>query len=502
MSTSRSSTPRRRARRSPFRQSLSPSRARTTLRTSPTSKSPRGRAAADVERDVTVVVKAFERPDCLRRLVASIRRFYPQIAILVVDDSASPLDPVPEGVTRYFHLPYDSAGHGGGRNFGLRHVETDYVLFCDDDMVFGRKTDLRKMLRALETTRFDVVSCSWMDHDPWTGVRLGANRFEGTLEIADGVLVHRYGATRGTIDGLPVFDVVHQFFMARRGRLGDDPWDPEVRFVEHAELFLSFKERGLLCTRLADVAVYHYPSRPVGYKEIHEAREPYVDAWFRKRGLERREFHGRQFRPVDRIVHVWPSSAAYQARRAARAGRRLVTEGRLRAGGAALLVAGLLVPGALGATITLGQGIGPWKLGQKYVKRPGLLKSVRHSGNVGPGCVAGPPTASRIDYYRTLRVSWRGPGAGKSPYLIDVATTRKGNRSGDGFVIGRSRLAAVRRAHPNGILSHPTATDRYRLSGSLVSVVRQVGSESWVSMLYWFDRRGVLIALETSTGGC
>jgi hypothetical protein len=173
---------------------------------------------ADVERDVTVLVKTVERPEALRRLVDSIRRFYPLIAVLVVDDSREPLDPLPEGITRYLHEPYNSLGSGPGRNFALRYAETEYVLFSDDDMVFGRRTDLGKMLRALEATRFDVVSCTWMDHDPSSGVALGPRRFEGTLDLVDRTLIHRFGATRGTVDDLPVFDIVHQFFLAQRDR--------------------------------------------------------------------------------------------------------------------------------------------------------------------------------------------------------------------------------------------------------------------------------------------
>ena len=74
-----------------------------------------------------------------------------------MDDSREPLDPVPDGISRYLHEPYNSLGSGPGRNFALRHAETEYVLFSDDDMVFGRKTDVGRMLRALETTAFDVV---------------------------------------------------------------------------------------------------------------------------------------------------------------------------------------------------------------------------------------------------------------------------------------------------------------------------------------------------------
>jgi GT2 family glycosyltransferase len=286
----------------------------------------------DVERDVTVVVKTFQRPDALRRLVASIRRFYPKIAVLVVDDSAEPFEPVPEGVTRYWHLPFDSLGVSAGRNFGLRHVETEYVLFCDDDMVFGRRTDLAKMLRTVLTTRFDVVSCMWMDHEPWRSIRRGYRRYEGTLEVADGALVHRLGATRGTVDGLPVFDIVHQFFVASTEVLGRDPYDARLKIgAEHIEFFLTIKERGLLCTRLPDVAVYHYPELPPDYQPFRANTAPSVQLLKETRGFDRHITIGRLFRPTDRVVYGLPSTAVSTGRRAVRVARRLVREGRVRA---------------------------------------------------------------------------------------------------------------------------------------------------------------------------
>jgi len=298
----------------------------------PSSRAVAGASGVDVERDVTVLVKTFQRPDALRRLVASIRRFYPSIAVIVVDDSAEPLEPVPAGITRYWHLPFDSLGVSAGRNFGLRHVETEYVLVCDDDMVFGRRTDLAKMVRALTTTRFDVVSCMWMDHEPWRSIRRGYRRYEGTLEIADGVLVHRLGATRGTVDGLPVFDVVHQFFVARAEVLGPEPWDARLKIGgEHDEFFLALKERGLLCTRLPDVVVYHYPELPLAYQAFRQNTAPYVQLFKEIRGFERRVTVGRLFRPTDQIVYGLPSTAAATGRRAARVARRLVREGRVRA---------------------------------------------------------------------------------------------------------------------------------------------------------------------------
>ena len=87
---------------------------------------------------------------------------------------------------------------------------------------------------------------------------------------------------------------------------------------------------------------------------------------------------------------------------------------------------------AAAGTVTLGRGLGPWKLGQRYVKRPGLVRSERYPGNSGAGCVAGLGSASRIDFYRAIRVAWhRGPSG--RPYLIDVATTRAGEGRPAGF---------------------------------------------------------------------
>jgi Glycosyl transferase family 2 len=425
--------------------------------------------------------------------VDSIRRYYPRIAVLVVDDSREPLDQVAKGITRYLHEPYNSLGSGPGRNFALRQAETEYVLFSDDDMVFGRRTDLAEMLRALETTHFDVVSCTWIDHDPSTGVTLGPRRFEGTLDLVDGTLVHRFGQARGEIDGLPVFDIVHQFFVARRDRLGENPWDPRMTPLDHTECFLRLKERGLLCTRLEDVVVDHRPLRPDSYWAVRGDTEHALRLWQDTRGFDRREFHGSQFRPLDRVRYRWPSTAAWMARRAGR---------RLSRASVALVAAAALafVPVATAATMIMGKGIDPWKLGQRYVQRPGVVRVERHPENNRPGCSLGPRSASRIEWYRGLRLSWRGLGADKGLHLIDVATTRQGDRTGDGLTVGRSRLAAVRRARPNGTLSY--SVDRYRLGRTLLTVVRSTGEESWISMLFWFDRRDVLVALETGESGC
>ena len=159
-----------------------------------------------------------------------------------------------------------------------------------------------------------------------------------------------------------------------------------------------------------------------------------------------------------------------------------------------------MVGGASAATLTIGRGVGVWRLGQHYAKRPGLVRTVVVRGNDGPGCVFGAGSASRIDYYRVIRTAWRSVGGKPGQYLIDVATMRAGDRSGDGFVIGSSSLGEVRRAHPDAVLGH--RRDRLALGAASLTRTRRAGKETFRALVYWFDAGGTLSALETYTGGC
>jgi GT2 family glycosyltransferase len=285
-----------------------------------------------LERDLTVVVKTFQRPEALRRLLGSIRRFAPALPVVVVDDSEEPLEPPPDGATRYLHRPFNSLGVSAGRNLGVGQVETPYTLICDDDMVLGRRTDLARMLRTAQETSFDVVSCRWLDHEPWRSIPRGYRRYEGTLDIRDGVLVHRLGATRGEIDGLPVFDIVHQFFVAPTDLLRTNPWDERFKVAgEHVDFFLRLKARAILCTRLPDAVVEHRPQLPPSYGSFRADTAADARRLNEIHGVDSQVTVGRLFTRSDRVVHELPGTVAATGRRAARVARRLVREGRLRA---------------------------------------------------------------------------------------------------------------------------------------------------------------------------
>jgi hypothetical protein len=165
-----------------------------------------------------------------------------------------------------------------------------------------------------------------------------------------------------------------------------------------------------------------------------------------------------------------------------------------------LIVAGLIVAGSAAAgTVTLGRGLPPWRLGQRYAVRSGLVRTERFPANAGPGCVPAVGSATQIDFYRGLRVAWRSD-AHKHLYLIDVATSRTGDRSADGFVIGVATRGSVHRRHSGAQSAYGNGP--LALGASSLTVLKRTGKETFDMLVYWFDARGVLTALEAFAGGC
>ena len=163
------------------------------------------------------------------------------------------------------------------------------------------------------------------------------------------------------------------------------------------------------------------------------------------------------------------------------------------------MVTGVGAGAAGAATITIGKGMPPWRLGQRYARRAGLVQSERFPVNAGPGCVPTVAAATRIDYYRGLRVAWRSGVDGRL-YLVDVATSRAGDRSGDGFAIAVSTRREVRARHPGGSFAY--GKGQFALGATSITLLRRTGQETFATLVYWFDARGVLTALEAFAGGC
>lgn len=212
----------------------------------------RRRRSADVQDRLTAVVKTFERPRLLRRLLASIRRGHPGLRVIVVDDSREPVELAEPGVD-VLALPFDS-GVSAGKNAGLAAVRTEYVVLLDDDFVLTRRSGLARAVGALdEHTEIDLVGGRVMDLPSRR-----SNDYRSSGLFPTDVAPKVPPGTR--IGGLPVLDKVANFYVARTTGIRSVGWDARLKRTDHTDFFT--RARGLLTTVYDDdLRCLHAPDR-------------------------------------------------------------------------------------------------------------------------------------------------------------------------------------------------------------------------------------------------
>ena len=186
--------------------------------------------------EITAVIKTFERPDKLGVLLKSIKRLYPTLHVIVVDDSEKPIQI--DGVEN-IHLSYDR-GVSEGRQAGLDAVKTKYVLNLDDDYIFTRKTDLMSSLNYLDNNiNVDIVAGRVIYLPYYTELEYLSNSLmkNNRSNLID----------KGTnIGGLIVYEKTANFWLGRTEKIKTLGWDKGLKRLDHADFFTRAK--GVLVT--------------------------------------------------------------------------------------------------------------------------------------------------------------------------------------------------------------------------------------------------------------
>jgi glycosyltransferase involved in cell wall biosynthesis len=185
---------------------------------------------------LTVVVKTFERPRLLDRLLASLRRRHPLLPVIVVDDSR---DPIPRPGVETVVLPFDQ-GVSAGKQAGLDRVGTELVTFLDDDFVATRHTDFGRAVAALDAHPVIDLVGGQVRHLP--RFRADDYRRSGVFPTTALPIL----PPGSEVGGLPVMDKVANFFVARTDRLRLVGWDPRIKRIDHTDFFT--RARGVLTT--------------------------------------------------------------------------------------------------------------------------------------------------------------------------------------------------------------------------------------------------------------
>lgn len=204
---------------------------------------------------VTIATKTFLRPHKLKVLLKSIREYYPDVTVIVADDSKKPLA-IKDDYVEYYTMPFGK-GWFAGRNLAISQVTTKYVLWVDDDFVFNEKTKIEVLVDVLEKTELDVVGGSVLGN---------VFQFRLLLEQSEGGdCLHKKPGWFQRLDGFPscvVTSGVVNFFLAHTERLLRVGFDPLLQRVAHSEFFIDGLG-SLLVGSCPDVVVGHQPHNPV-----------------------------------------------------------------------------------------------------------------------------------------------------------------------------------------------------------------------------------------------
>ncbi len=228
--------------------------------------------------DTTLLVKTCWRPAQCLRLVLSVRRWWPDMPVVVVDDTA------PGGVTdrpgleaagaRVFEFPDDS-GIGACYNWALQYaITTRWTIICDDDDRFD-SDDLEPWAELLAEDAAEVIGGQVHNER-----RALASRFVGRFEWrqAQGGRELWLRHYRPVPLAPAPCDYMPNFFIAATEALRRAPWDEAQKVCRHADWFLLAQRAGLRCVYCPQVTIIHDhgspPPSPPQYRRLRTGRYP------------------------------------------------------------------------------------------------------------------------------------------------------------------------------------------------------------------------------------
>lgn len=241
--------------------------------------------------DITVIVTSFNRPARLADFLLTARAFYPEVNIVVADNSddktsGEVLALCRKWGARAFMLPFN-VGISRARNAAISTVKTKYYLLCEDDFSFMDKTDVLKLRSVLETDpTFGLVAGNilYEDGDGEFANRLSLDVEHRHFEVIP--ISEKEKSWSETQDGVKYYraDYVYNFFLARTD--ANLTWDDDLKqSVEHIDFAIRMKMDGVWKAGVCpEVKIYHnYGNNTAEYNVFRKSIESW-EIFYKKTG--------------------------------------------------------------------------------------------------------------------------------------------------------------------------------------------------------------------------
>lgn len=194
-------------------------------------------------RDVTIIITAHKRPVALKQCLRSIRKYYPDVPVIVVTDAelTNPaIKAIHKARANLYILEYD-AGLSRMRNKGVKEADTPYAMICEDDMEFIAETSLERLKSVLDADS-KVALCAGSLKTP-SGKRDYMNNLRINMDAKEYEILPiknpEWLKTEEAVEYCYAEHVFNFFLLRKSSGL---PWDNDLKIgIEHTDFFLRMK---------------------------------------------------------------------------------------------------------------------------------------------------------------------------------------------------------------------------------------------------------------------
>lgn len=231
---------------------------------------------------LTIITKTARRPHLVLRMAKSIPDSYGyDLPLIAFDDGPDDYPPeIRSQLAQHPRLQYvvgedEDYGIAEGRNRALAMVRTKYFMLIDDDVEFLPSTRVDIMLDMLDTTDATMVGGQLLGRGNIAGL-MRVGYFGGTKRRI-GMFGRACVTSKYKIENFPECyqcDSNTNVFMGRTREIQDiGGWDPELKVLEHKDIFIRMKAAGLkigVCPKILlrhDKPRVESPNQVEGYVE-------------------------------------------------------------------------------------------------------------------------------------------------------------------------------------------------------------------------------------------
>lgn len=242
-------------------------------------------------RELTILVKTFERERALIRLLKSIELHHPDTPIIILDDSIkSSRNKVLKIFSKlninFIETDYD-IGLSRGRNILLDFTKTEYFLLCDDDFEFTSNTDIEYALKIVIDNGLDVLGGRLYNiykiNSIYSILRVLKKPINRIKELYKGkvfgylghLTIHENKCEVNFINDDPLvfddnyhnFNIFNNFFIARTKKIRQiNGWIPEeITLGEHLLFFIRLNQNKLELAFSKHLSANHINYVPLRY---------------------------------------------------------------------------------------------------------------------------------------------------------------------------------------------------------------------------------------------